>query len=324
MLKMLLKNVGPILDYARKPRFIIKQIERAKRSPFARFFYYGTLALAGFVIAVARYEPAIKTVKLILAPTLIPFLSYYKAGIFLSAILWVLGLPLLKDFFFYMYYHKWCPQIIKNKEDVELLLGAVDAIAGRRLETLGSICTDKANLGCRELLERIAQTDVMNYSIFSGIREYFERYIREKGAQEFSMSVIECKDGKMVEEGYYFWYPTARIPPVSISELANDNSIAREVFKARKLKVVPSLENEKSYLKYDDPDLDKGSMLCYPFLVDRPQKEMVFIITLQTSTEYVFDKADKPYYNKIMESFALRVRLEHQFAQIRSRALKEG
>ena len=303
--------------------FIIKQINTAKNSFWAPIVYYFFWISATVVTYAAnKTSPAHSFFKSRLGD-FAPVLGAHKGGIFVVALAVVVGFPASKEIFNRLY-DRWCPPIKENRADLIYLLSAVDAIAGSRLTTLETLCDGDPAKDCCDILRGLSENQRMNMEIFQGIREYFQNYSRSKGASNFTMSVIECKDKTPVNGAYYFWWPTKTVPAIEVKDLFSGKSIAKECSTSSRIKVVENVNKEKAFLKFSDPALNKGSMLCYPVIVNKPQKDIAFLITLHVDNEGVFDKSETENYNKYMESFALRLRLEKQFKQLRANNVGTG
>lgn len=125
-----------------------------------------------------------------------------------------------------------------------------------------------------------------------------------------------------VLEGFPCHYPGNHPVRSNINELGNPRSCLMQAAKSGSLIVVESMLDESQkdrgcfYVTDEARANDDGSLICFPILL--PSPGVVFVISICYGQPYAFHKKYCGIYRQLLDSFAVRLKLEYSLLDLKS------
>ena len=195
-----------------------------------------------------------------------------------------------------------------------IILSSVDAIVNHKLKHISKYISAHKSIKHEEVLSLINPDEQIGL-LFVGLYNFFNEALNTNKS-DLNICVIECENNEFVGEDFYDYYPVA--PVCTLNEL-KERSVALNVLKNKSLAIVENTQSDPSFLPFDEPEKNKGSMLCFPITNVGPNKEVIFVVSLFSNEAGFFDRKKRRYYTKVIDKYSERIILEHQF-----KLLKKG
>lgn len=206
---------------------------------------------------------------------------------------------------------------------LKVLTNVIGAKSERFSKQISILKTNTSSKPC-DVFNKITQPLDQIKLIAQAAQSFFE--IIDKESVTIKLGLAEVTDG-VIQDNWLYFAPHNYTPRTQPFELKDVSSALAGCLKKKSIIIVEDTEKEsakkssKYFQKMSDDTRDEGSIICCPILNDHGK--VIYILSISADKKNYFQLKKKTIYQKYIEHFSLRMRLEHNLISLKELSTKK-
>ncbi|ERJ17732.1 hypothetical protein SSPSH_003500 [Salinisphaera shabanensis E1L3A] len=223
-------------------------------------------------------------------------------------------------------------RLAKGSERVEIkdllrLFEVLETIVGSKSKRFGEYVSTsykkpRSEFSAEATFRNITQPDQQIALLNIGIQTFFDAIDRHD--TNIATAIVSVSENGAPESWFHF-HPDSKPPLATPEELAKPDSTVMHAIKRRRMVIIEDIAAEakkpdrsRRYRKVENED-EEGSLICYP-IIDGSSNKVPYVVSIKADRKKYFRKHHSEFYSWVLETFEVRIRLEHSLLLLRSLA----